>query len=423
MDEYKLNKQILCIDLKSFYASVECSLRNLDPFTTPLVVADRSRGKGALCLAVSPYLKKIGVPSRCRVYDLPQLPHGEIIYARPRMKTYMEFSIKIIEIYLRYISEDDLYVYSIDEAFLDVTPYLKLYQKTAYELAKEITDAIRNELKIYSSCGIGPNMLMAKLAMDIDAKKTKEGIAEWTYEDVPTKLWPVEPLSEMWGIGHRMQAHLNQLGLYKVGDIANFSRKRLKNLFGVLGEELWFHTHGIDMSILQDKYQLRSSNKSVGQSQILFHDYYTPEIYIIIQEMVDEVLRRLRLSKKLGRTISLSIGYNKDRAGGFSKQFTLDQPTQSFSIVHDVVLTLFNSLYDGSPIRSIGISIGNLTQSTIYQYSLFEDSESLAKEQALLETVDDIKSRFGKNLIHRATALEEGSTIIARSKMVGGHNG
>ena len=177
------------------------------------------------------------------------------------------------------------------------------------------------------------------------------------------------------------------------------------------------------MSILQDKYQLRSSNKSVGQSQILFHDYYTPEIYIIIQEMVDEVLRRLRLSKKLGRTISLSIGYNKDRAGGFSKQFTLDQPTQSFSIVHDVVLTLFNSLYDGSPIRSIGISIGNLTQSTIYQYSLFEDSESLAKEQALLETVDDIKSRFGKNLIHRATALEEGSTIIARSKMVGGHNG
>lgn len=423
MEQYKLRKQILCIDLKSFYASVECSLRGLDPFSAPLVVADRSRGNGALCLAVTPYLKKLGIPSRCRVYDLPKLPNGEIIYVRPRMKTYMEYSVKIIEIYLRYISDDDLYVYSIDEAFLDVTAYLKLYNMTAYELAKKITDDIRNELKIYSSCGIGPNMLIAKLSMDIDAKKTKDGIAEWTYDDIEKRLWPVTPLSEMWGIGHRMESHLNELGLYTIGDIAHFSRKRLKAIFGVLGEELWYHTNGIDMSILQDKQMLRKSSKSVGQSQILFHDYYQPEIFIIIQEMVDEVLRRLRLSKKQGRTIHLFIGYNKDRAGGFSKQVTLDQPTQSFTIVHNTVLSIFNEKYDGSPIRSIGVSIGNLSSHNVYQYSLFEDAEYLEKENTLLETVDQIKVKFGKNTIHRATALEKGSTIIARSKMVGGHNG
>ncbi|CDR30157.1 DNA polymerase IV [Acholeplasma oculi] len=424
MDEYKLHKDIICIDLKAFYASVECAIRGLDPFSSALVVADRSRGDGALCLSVSPYLKNMGVPSRTRIFDLPKYPDKEIIYAKPRLKTYMNYSVKIIEIYLKYISDDDLYVYSIDEAFLDVTSYLKLYQMTAYELAKKITDDIRETLHIYSSAGIGSNMLLAKLAMDIDAKKTKEGIAEWRYPDVEKNLWPVTPLSKMWGIGSRMQEHLNQMGLYTIGDIAQSSRIRLKKMFGVLGEELWYHTHGIDMSLVQDKKQIRKSNKSVGQSQILFSDYYTPDIYTILYEMTDEVLRRLRLTRKMGKTIHLACGYDKKTGGGFSKQITLDQPTQAYKIVLDTILNIFNQCYDGtSPIRSCSISISQLSEYNMYQYSLFEDAEYLDKETDLLETVDSLKSKFGKNAINRGTSLEKGSTIVKRNQMVGGHNG
>lgn len=163
-EEYKLHKSIICIDFKSFYASVECVMRGLDPFTTPLVVADRSRGNGALCLAVSPYLKSLGVPARARIFDIPDHLKKNIIYARPRMKSYMEMTMKIVEIYLSFVSESDLYVYSIDETFLDLTTYLDFYKKSAVELAKEIVAKIYKETGLPVSVGIGDNMLLAKLA-------------------------------------------------------------------------------------------------------------------------------------------------------------------------------------------------------------------------------------------------------------------
>ncbi len=256
MEEYKLYRHILCIDLKSFYASVECAILGLDPFTTPLVVADKSRGSGSIVLAVSPYLKTLGVPSRCRIHEIP--PDLPIIFQKPRMETYLEYSTKIIEIYLRFISEDDLYVYSIDEAFLDITEYLNYYQMTELEMAKLILKTIYEETKLYATCGIGQNMLMAKLALDIESKKAPDFIAKWTYEDIPTKLWPVTPLSEMWGIGRQMERHLNRLGLNTIGDIAHYNPDTLKRIFGILGEELYYHTHGIDMSMIQQKLNIRS---------------------------------------------------------------------------------------------------------------------------------------------------------------------
>ena len=206
MEEVYLHRNFLCIDLKSFFAFVECIDKNVDAFTYPLVVANKNQGKGAITLAVSPYLKEKGVPSRGRLYEIPKDIHYEI--ARPRMHRYLEKSREVIEIYLKYVSKDDLHIYSIDECFLDVTDYLKMYQKTDYELALDILRDVKKSTGLVATCGIGPNMLLAKLSMDIEAKHNKDFIAKWTYEDIPNKLWPITPLSKMWGIGKRMEKNL-----------------------------------------------------------------------------------------------------------------------------------------------------------------------------------------------------------------------
>jgi DNA polymerase V len=420
MDAYKLHKHILCIDLKSFYASVECALSGYDPFKTPLVVADKSRGGGSIVLAVTPYLKKLGVPNRCRIYELPK--NINIIYRKPRMEKYLEYSTKIIEMYLDYVSEDDMYIYSIDEVFLDVTGYLKYYQKSDYEIGKMIIDRIYKDTKIYSTCGIGPNMLIAKLALDIESKHSPDFIAKWTYEDLPQKLWPIKPLSEMWGIGHNMQRNLNQLGIYKVGDLANYDVKKLKKKFGVMGEELYYHAHGIDMSLMQEKMKFKPKSKSYGIGQTLFEDYYKPEIYQIIREMVDDVCRRLRIHKKQARTIHFGLGYSKDVGGGFARQMTLEQPSNIATHVYRVCLKIMDQFYDDSPIRSVRVSATNLIDAKGYQVSLFEDIETVVKEHQLFSTLDKIHEKYGKNSATRASSELDASTLKARNKMIGGHN-
>ncbi|PKK96959.1 MAG: damage repair protein [Tenericutes bacterium HGW-Tenericutes-3] len=420
MEQYKLYRNILCIDLKSFYASVECAVLGLDPFETPLVVADKSRGGGSIVLAVTPYLKRLGMPSRCRIHELPE--NIPIIFQKPRMELYLEYSAKIIEIYLKFISEDDLYIYSVDEAFLDVTEYLNYYQKTDVEIGKMILDSIYQETKLFATCGIGPNMLISKLALDIDSKKAPNFIAKWTYEDIPNKLWPVSPLSEMWGIGRNMQANLNRLGLETIGDIANYDPKTLKKIYGILGEELYYHTHGIDMSLIQSKKEIRAVRKSFGSGQTLFHDYFPPDIFVIILEMVDDITRRLRLSKKVARTLHFGIGYSKETGGGFSRQITLDQPTSNASLIYQSCLYIFHKYYEDEPIRRVHISVTNLTENQIYQFSIFEDADQIIREQNLHSAVDEVKFRYGKNSVNRASSEFKGSTIKARNKMIGGHN-
>ncbi len=420
MEIYKLNRNILCIDLKSFYASVECALRGLDPFTTPLVVADSGRGGGSIVLAVTPYLKSKGIPSRCRIFEIPK--DLDIIFAKPRMQSYLEYSSKVIEVYLEFISDEDLYIYSVDEAFLDVTSYLKLYDVSAEELARRILKRIEEKLKLYATCGIGPNMLMAKLALDIESKKAKEFIAKWTYEDIPSKLWEVEPLSKMWGIGSRMEANLNALGLYKIGDIAAYDVKKLKKIYGVLGEELFYHTHGIDLSMIKDKQTLRGKPKSFGVGQVLFRNYNADEILTIILEMTDDVTRRMRIGKKKTRTISLSIGYSKEYHSGFSRQVTLEQPTHNESVIYKTCLEIFDAFYEGFPIRTVSIGLSNLTDNKTYQYSIFEDALALDKEYQLQATLDQIKNKFGKNSATRLVSELEHSTAKMRNKQIGGHN-
>lgn len=424
MEKYQIHRNIICIDLKSFYASVECALRGLDPFETMLVVADKSRGDGSICLATTPYLKLLGAKSRGRIFELPEHLKDKIIYARPRMKTYLEYTMKLIEIYLSFIADEDLYVYSIDEAFLDVTNYLNYYKVSDIELAEMIINKINTELKLPVSCGIGPNMLLAKLALDIEGKHLKGKPAKWTYDNFKEKLWPVTPLSKMWGIGRRMEHHFNIMGIYTVGDLANYNVNELKRRFGVIGEELYYHANGIDSSLVQDKYKLRSKSKSFGNSQVLFEDYYVPEIYTIILEMIDELTRRLRLAKKEGKTLTLGIRYSKDVGGGFSRQRQLENPSSSFSDIFKLALSIFNDHYDGeNAIRAVSVSISSLCEiSSVHQLSLFEDYEKIEREERLLHALDELKLHFGKNSVNRLSSLTEASTIKERNKFIGGHH-
>lgn len=418
--KYQLNKNILCIDIKSFYASVECVLRGLDPFDTLLAVADKERCDTSVVLAITPLLKEKGVKSRTRIFQIPK--ELDVIYAQPRMNEYIKFSTKIIEIYLQYVSKDDLYVYSIDEAFLDLTNYLDYYQKTDVEVAKEILDKITNELGLYATCGIGPNMLMAKVSMDTDAKHSKEFIAKWTYKDVETKLWNLKPLSKMWGIGNKMEHHLNVLGLNSIGDIAKYDKDLLKKRFGVLGEELWYHCNGIDMSLLQEKDLLRKDPKSFGISQVLHRNYNATEIQTIILEMIDDVTRRLRAANKQASCVSLAIGYSSFERIGFSRQVTLDQPTNNESIIYKELLNIFDIYYTGEGIRTVSVTLSKMSNNNVYQYSMFEDKEKLDKELTIQKTVDKIKKTYGKNSITRGSAQEEHSTAKVRNKQVGGHH-
>ena len=420
IDDYKLKRNIICIDLKSFYASVECILRDLNPDTTPLVVADKARGNGSIVLAVTPYLKNQGVPSRCRIFELPG--NLDIIYARPQMEKYLEYSTKVIETYLEFVSEEDLYVYSIDEAFLDVTNYLNYYNLKDYEIAVKILSRIYEKLSLKATAGVGPNMLIAKLAMDIEAKHVLNNLAVWNYDNIEEKLWPVTPLSKMWGIGRRMEHHLNLLGLNTVGDIANYSKKSLKRRFGILGEELYYHTHGIDMSMIKDKDILRKKVKSIGTNQVLFKDYYGDNILIIILEIVDDITRRLRLARKRAKTITLSVMYSKESEGGFSRQISLDTHTQNESVIYKTCLDIFDLYYENYPIRKVGVSLTNLTDSLIAQYSLFDDIESLENETKSSHTLDKLKVKYGKNSVLRGSSLEDDSTVKDRNKQIGGHH-
>ncbi|XFA98381.1 damage repair protein [Candidatus Izemoplasma sp. B36] len=420
MEEYKLRKNIICIDLKSFYASVECAISGLDPFKTPLVVADKERGGGSIVLAVSPYLKTFGVPNRCRVYELPK--NIDIIYRKPKMERYLEYSTRIVELYLDFVSEEDIYVYSVDEVFIDLTGYLQYYNMTDYEIAKKILKTIYDETKIYATCGIGPNMLMAKLALDIESKHSPDFIAKWDYEDLPAKLWTVTPLSKMWGIGRNMERNLNSLGIYKIEDLAKFDVKKLKKKFGIIGEELYYHSHGIDMSLIQEKLGVKPISKSYGIGQTLFQDYYKPEIFQIIREMVDDVCRRLRVSKKMAKTVHFGLAYSKEIGGGFARQTKLEQPSQNESHVFKACLSLMNKFYDNSPIRVVRIAVTNFVDKKGYQVSLFEDINQVVKENAVFSAIDEIKEKFGKNSVNRASSELKHSTIKARNDMIGGHN-
>ena len=410
-------RNILCIDLKSFFASVECVERNLDPFTTPLIVADPSRKGGAITLAVTPYMKTLGVPSRGRVFEIPK--NIKYITATPRMSLYVKKSKEVINCFLDFVSKEDMHVYSIDEAFLDVTDYLKLYKVDDVALAKTIMARIKEKTGLTSTCGIGPNLLLAKVALDIESKHSPDFIAKWTYDDVKTKLWNITPLDEMWGIGSKTMKKLNDLGIYKVGDINKYSKDFYKKRFGVLGEELYLHSNGIDNSnIKDDKYEIK--NKSYGLSQILYKDYTPEEAILIVKEMCETICKRLRSNKKVCGVVGFGIGYSRSVGGGFYHSKKLSESTDNENVIFSVCKSIYESYIEEEPIRKVSISLGKITDNNYVQLNLFEEVNETINEISMV--VDEINKKFGDNAILKASSLLNYSTIKMRNKKMGGHN-
>lgn len=418
MDQVYLHRNFLCIDLKSFFASAECLDRGLNPFTTPLVVANPTQGNGAITLAVTPYLKTLGVKSRGRLYEIPK--NIKYMIAKPRMSLYLAKSREVVEVYLKYVSLEDLHIYSIDECFLDVTNYLKMYEKSDYELALDILEDVQKSTGLTATCGIGPNMLLAKLSMDIEAKHNKDFIAKWTYDDIPNKLWPIHPLSKIWGIGPRMEVNLNRLGIYSMYDLAHYDRHKLKQKFGVIGTELWNHANGIDLSLIGDME--KTKDKSYSHSQVLFKDYNGNNIKIIIREMVEVVTMRLHKNHVTSSLIGLGIGYSKDVGGSFYHQIKLDQPTDVENVILSNALMIFDKYYEDLPIRKVTVSCGRLQEKSGVQLNIFDNIEKIKEQEQIDEAILEIKDKYGKNALLKASSLLDDSTIHERNKKIGGHS-
>ena len=416
-----MQKTYLCIDLKTFYASVECVERGLDPFSTNLVVADPTRGKGTICLAVSPKMKMLGVKNRCRIFEIP--PTIKYIIAMPRMKKYIEYSANIYEIYLKYFSKEDIHVYSIDEAFMDATKYLNMYKSTPIELAKKIIKDIYKTYGITATAGIGTNMYLAKIALDITAKHNVSNIGYLDEEKYKKELWHHKPLTDFWQIGKGIERRLNKMRIFDMYDIAHAETKRLYKEFGVNAEYLIDHAWGKESCTIADIKAYKPKNNSISNSQVLFEDYSFIKARLALKEMVELGSLRLVESNLITDTIQLYIGYSKDaiKATGGTKKL------QNSTNVYSELLKAFLSIYDKKtnqsiPIRRIGINFANVISTENVQLNLFTDQDKLDKERKLELTMCNIKNKLGKNSIVRGMDLEEGATTILRNKLIGGHN-
>ena len=411
----------LCIDLKTFYASVECVERKLDPFSTNLVVADETRGKGTICLAVSPKMKMLGVKNRCRLYEIP--PNIKYIIAKPRMKKYIEYSANIYAIYLKYLSKDDIYVYSIDEAFLDVTNYLKFYKMDEIELAKTILKDIYNTYGLTATVGIGTNLYLAKVALDIMSKHTPTNIGYLDEELYKRKLWHHKPLTDFWQIGRGIEARLNKKRIYDMYDIAHTNPKILYKEFGVNAEFLIDHSWGKETCTIKDIKNYKTKNVSISNSQVLFEDYSFENARLVLKEMVE--LNSIKLVEKnlITDTISLYIGYSKNIINSTGGSMKLANYTNTYSDLMAYFLKLYDSTTNKTvPIRRIGVSFNRLVSDEAQQLSLFENQEKITKERKIELAISNIKQKLGKNAIVRGMDLENGATTILRNKLIGGHN-
>lgn len=413
-----MEQSIGVIDLKAFYAFAECIERKLDPFTTPLVVCDARRGPSTIVLSVTPYLKSLGVPSRCRKRELPA--RDDMIFASPRMSMYLQKSTEVIAIILNFVGEDDVHVYSIDECFVNLGPYLKMYQCDSFELIKRIQDAIFKETGLVSTAGIAENMFLAKAALDLEAKNKPPYIAVWTKDDIKNKLWKVSPLSKMWGISTNYERRLNAIGIHTVEDLAKADKQYLKQLFGIMGEQLWEHANGIDNTNIREKYVPQNTSLSLGQ---IFHeDYSAKKARTIIREMNDDLAIRLRKEKSKVNTVMLSVLYTYDHGGGFSHQVKLDFPSDDNDKLLSALYQIYDQYVEDVGIRKIYIAYGNLTSDKFEQLSLYEDQDNAKKRHQLTEVIDKLKERYGKNIILRASSLLDESTIKERHEQIGGHH-
>jgi len=413
------DKALYCvIDLKSFYASCECATRHLDIFTTPLVVCDPTRGPSTIVMSATPYLKKTyGVPNVCRRRDLPQV--SNMILAQPRMAYYVEMSSKVVSIFLDFVDEADLHVYSIDESFLNIGPYLQIAHCTAEQYVAKIQKRIKDELGLVATAGIGPNMFLAKICLDNEGKKRPPYCAHWTMDDVPTKLWSISPITEIWGISDGIERRLRLMGIRSLEALAHAKKEDLEKEFGILGNQLQDLANGIDRTDIRKKYVPKETHLSIGQE--LCRDYTLSEAKLILREMSDDLCLRLRLLGQKTGEVSLFIAYSAQAGGGFAHQMSLTKPTDDNDTIYQAILEIFDRYSEPKPVRSLGIGFGKLGSYDYEQLDVFESSELLSEKKSLHKAIDKIQLAYGRNACLRLSSLTKASTIHERHQQIGGH--
>lgn len=441
-------RQYIAIDLKSFYASVECVERGLDPLDTCLVVADATRTEKTICLAVSPALKAYGTGGRPRLFEVVQKvreanhrrgrqgksyskamldAHPEMaidyLVAPPRMAHYIEYSTRIYNIYLRYIAPEDIHVYSIDEVFMDVTDYLALYRLSARELGFRIMQDIYEQTGIRSTCGVGTNLYLAKVALDITAKHADDFIGELTEESYQKALWSHKPLTDFWRIGAGTARRLDTFGIRTMGDIAAADENLLYHLFGVDAELLIDHAWGREPVTISDIKTYRPHSNCLTSGQVLGCDYPFDKGRLIVKEMMDLLCLDLVEKNLVTSSVTLHVGYsNRLNVPSAHGTANLETDTNADLILVPAVAALYEKIVNPEwQIHRVNITCNHVMPEEYHQYNFFADAEELEKNRKVQKAVISIKNKFGKDAILKGMNLEEGATTRERNHQIGGH--
>jgi DNA polymerase V len=430
------------IDLKSFYASVECVERGLDPLTANLVVADVSRTEKTICLAVTPSLKALGLKGRCRLFEVVQKAREieartgkklEYITAVPRMALYMEYSARIYGIYLKYFSPEDIHTYSIDEVFIDATPYLALYQTDAHTLLRTVIKSILAETGITATAGIAPNLFLCKVAMDIVAKHSapdKDGvrIAELTVKGYRRILWEHQPITDFWRIGWGTAERLARYGMHTMGDIALKSlqnEKLLYKLFGIDAEILIDHAWGLEGCTIAHIKNYHSSARSLCSGQVLHHPYPWDKARLVVREMAESLAQDLVKKNLASEQFSLYISYDKSSTPVPRSDHSLVHMGSHTASLHRItkgILGIFDQIADPAALfHRINISADTVIDQREEQADLFTDVAAQRRERSLQNAMLSIQDRFGKNAILKVSDYTEGATARERNEQIGGH--
>ena len=429
----------LCIDLKSFYASVECADLGLDPFETNLVVADTSRGEGTICLALSPAIKAQGVSGRPRLFQIPKGISYRAV--RPRMQRYMEVSAEIYRIYLRFIAKEDIHVYSIDECFVNVTPYLAYHRESpgqadeevACSLARKLMAAVEEETHICATAGIGPNLFLAKVALDILAKHEESHIGVLDEERFRRRIWHHRPITDIWQIGAGTARRLARLGAYDLAGVTAIDEATLRREFGVNARHLIDHARGLEPCTIAEIQAYVPQSNSISVGQVLPRPYTYDEALVVVREMVDEGVLQLVGRRAACGHVSLWVGYaiqgldwevaarHQGPHAGVSRK--LSEHTNSRAALERHVVRLFRESVDPRcPIKRVGLGFAGLVPEADAELTLFTDVRAERNERRLAEATLAVKRRYGKNALVRGVSLRGGATGRDRNEQIGGHH-
>lgn len=423
---------VICIDMKSFYASCEAVLRGLNPLTAKIVVVGDINRNGSVVLAASPVMKKqYNIRTGSRLFEVKKIKDKNIIIAQARMDSYLKTSKQIVQIFERFVPPNAIHVYSVDESWLTLDGTKRLWGD-AWEASEIIKKTIYDETGLICGIGIGDNKFLAKFCLDVYGKF--EGISEARYEQV-VELFHHLPVKRMWGIGDSITKRLSNQGIETVGDLAQTNIQRLKNEFGITGEHLWYHAWGIDFEpVIYNEnspppsafgfFNDDSANetiKSVGRGVTLLRDYKDPkEITLVVLDLVQEVCEVLRKKKLEGKTVHLSVGYSKiEKTSGFSRQISFkNSRSNDIQEIYMLCEQIFKKFYlNGSNVRQLRVSISSLDKEAL---TLLDDDPKSRRRKAL-ETMDNLNNKWGKGKVRTASSLLESSIAKSRIDKIGGH--